>query len=270
MSTTYIPNTNVRALVLDPKPGKDFVPLYENNAASSQVLLSVNAGTSNTGCEFAVGLGGINGSFATALHNAGQDETLYQNLHKNLYLKSGITDSAFEDSFRPADPVQFLLVQKPKTSSLQPKPGITPFYDGTAFVDIFRDKEFPNGMPVNYGMLYLMPPKRSNYSNDADFLTAVEVASETIVAAVESYNAMIVNDGLKLNKIEVIRMCLFSGAIYAGGVAQDKIALSNLSGLEKGWSGINPTVAAVEFENSFDRSSNQNVFRAIISHLTTK
>jgi hypothetical protein len=267
--TYYIPNTNVEAKVLDPNPMNSFVSLYLNNGDTNngKYVGSVNAGTSNAGQVFVVGLGGINGAFKSVLKKT-QDTDAYETIHMNMYKASGSNRSEFSSKFTVNDPVQFSFMLKP-----DPKFSL-PQYDGIVFIDVFNPKQFPNGNAQNYSMLYLVPPNRAYYPDEKGFLDAVEATCITLVEALNEYNSKHAAPGnsLKLKPIEDIRMCLFSGGIYRGGTPQDDVAAHNLLGLEAGFKTVGSTqnqVSQVEFENSFDNSTLQNVFESLKSKLST-
>lgn len=270
MKTYYIPNTNVEAQVIDPPSGSDYVSIFlgSGEQGNGKNIGSVNAGTSNYMQVFAVGLGGINASFANALSKAGQAAYEYQQIHQNLYDAAGKGLTAFESKFSAKDPVQFSLMLKPDPSFNLPK------YDGIVFIDVFNAKQSPHGNNLNYSMIYLVPPDHTNYPDEASFLKAVEASCITLVKALDTYNTKhaISGNTLGLETIENIRMCLFSGSIYRGPYAQDDVALNNLSGLEKGLSRLGPkqtSITKVDFENSYDQTTKQNVFRVIQKKLST-
>ena len=270
MSTYYIPNTQVEAQVIDPPSGSDHVPLFlgYGDKADGKFLGSVNAGTSNSGSVFKVGLGGINGGFKAALLKAGQKTDEYQQIHQDLYDAAGKAQTSYKSEFTANNPVRFSLMLKPDPSYN------LPYYDGIVFIDAFNMTQLPHQNFLNQSMIYLVPPDYSNYADDASFLVAIEASCITIVKALDMYNTSYAYSGNAsgLDTIENIRMCLFSGGIYRGAATQDKVALHNLAGLEKGLAGTagnSTTVSKVTFENSFDPGTNQNVFRVIQGKLST-
>lgn len=271
MATYYIPNTSVQAVVIDPNPLDSYVSLFleHGETGNGKNSGSVNAGTSNDGSVFAVGLGGINGAFANSLKKAGQDTDAYQQIHQNLYKAAGDKLSAFNSKFGSDDPVQFSLIQKPD-------PGFKlPNYDGIVFIDIFNSGQLPANNNLNYSMVYVVPPNRSNYTDDKTFFNAIEATCITIVEALSLYNTKhaIPGNALALKAIENIRMCLFSGSIYRGTAPQSGVADHNLKGLEHGFTsphGKKSSIALVNFENSYDSQTRQNVFESIKSKLSTK
>ncbi len=270
MNTNYIPNTSVEAEVIDHPVGNDYVSLYlqANETGNSKNVASVNAGTSNPGEVFSVGLGGINGSFAKALRKAGQDAAAYQNLHQAIYDAAGTNLSGIQNSFAATDPIRFSLMLKPDPSFNLPQ------YDGIVFIDVFNVNQLPKGNPLNYSMIYLVPPQASYYPDDAAFQSAVEASCITILKALEIYNTIyaVTNNINGLETIEDVRMCLFSGGYYRGAATQDSVALSNLKGLEKGILALNKAASAnwkIYFENSFDNKTQQDVFRVIQAKLAT-
>lgn len=271
MNTYYIPNTNVEAQVIDPPTGSDYVSLFLHAGEKGNGLDvgSVNAGTSNGSYVFAVGLGGINGSFKRALVKAGQTTDDYQQIHQNLYNVAGKRLTASESKFSNDDPVQFSLMLKPDPSFNLPK------YDGIVFIDVFNSKQLPHSNSLNSSMIYLVPPDHTNYSDQASFFKAIEASCITIVKALDIYNTKHATPGnvLNLKAIKNIRMCLFSGGIYRGSAEQDDVASHNLAGLEQGISSLGPkqdSIVKIDFENSYDQSTRQNVFRVIQGKLTNK
>ena len=268
--TYYIPNTKVEAQVINPPSGTDHVPLFlgYGDRGDRKFLGSVNAGTSNIGSVFKVGLGGINGGFKAALLKAGQTTADYQQLHQDLYDAAGKGQTSFKSDYKAVDPVRFSLMLKPDPSYNLPS------YDGIVFVDAFNLTQMPHQNFLNQSMIYLVPPEYSNYADEAAFLAAVEASCVTITQAVNMYNTTHAFSGnvAGLDTIENIRMCLFSGGIYRGAATQDQVALHNLAGLEKGLTGSAgkpTTITKVTFENSFDTRTNQNVFRIIQGKLST-
>ena len=247
MSTLYIPQTDVRAEVIDPPSGSDFVSLFlkQHETGNGKYTASVNAGTSNTGSVFAVGLGGINGAFASSLSSAGQDTSQYQGIHQHLY-DTATALSAYKADFDSNAPVRFSLMLKP-----DPSHGL-PGYDGIVFIDVFKTDEVPNQNALNSAMIYVVPPASSNYSDENAFLTAIEASCQTISDAVGSYNGTyaVPGNSYKLDPIGNIRMCLFSGGIYRGSASVSDVALHNLKGLEKGLSKTSTGIDCVGFENS--------------------
>lgn len=267
MTTYYIPNSKVKAQIIDPDPKDGYVSLFQlclpsNNEENSS---SVNAGTSDNGAVFAVGLGGINGAFATALTQAGQDTSLYQKFHQSLYdMVRGGKLTASVSTFKATDPLQFLMVQKPAPQHHLPK------FDGVVFIDVFNTHQLPHDNPHNASMIYVVPPNRINYPTDAAFYQAINVSSMTIIEAVNGYNSKhaVFGNSLNLEPINNIRMCLFSGSIYRGNASQEKVAFSNLLGLERGLIGVGQnSLAEVSFENSYDKNTHKNVFESIRSKL---
>jgi hypothetical protein len=247
METYYIPNTKVYAEIVKHSGQYASLFLASGEVGNNKNIGSVNAGTSNAGHVFAVGLGGINIAFEHSLKAANQNTHLYQTIHKQLFDAAGTNLSEVSSNFSPNDPVQFSLIQKPDASYNLPQ------YDGIVFVDIFNAKQIPHHNDLNYSMIYVVPPNRSNYHDDASFFEAIEATCITIVTALDSYNSKYAVSGnsLGLMPINNIRMCLFSGEIYAGGTSPLDVAKHNLKGLEIGLSGSmnsNSTIDLVEFE----------------------
>jgi hypothetical protein len=269
--TYYIPGTKTEANVIDPNPMNSFVSLFlkNNETGNNKNSGSVNAGTSNVGEVFAVGLGGINGAFAKSLQGAGQHTDAYQQIHQNVYDSlSGTQLSGFNSTFAANDPIIFSMIQKPDPSFNLPQ------YDGIVFIDIFNPAQFPNQNLLNYSMIYVVPPNRSNYATDNDFMKAIEVSCVTIIQALSLYNTKhaVAGNPSGLKPVNNIRMCLFSGGIYRGGASQNDVANHNLVGLVNGLTsseGKLSDVTLVDFENSYDNSTRQNVFESIKSKLST-
>ncbi len=268
MSRQYIPNTSVEAVIIDPVPMNGYVDIFLHAGQTNNNLNqgSVNAGTSNYGDVFAVGLKGINGAFASKLSNhAGQDVSLYKSLHQSLYNNAGKALSAYQDSFSNSDPIQFSLLLKP------PKSFNLAQYDGIVFIDVFNANQLPYGNDLNYAMLYVVPPLASHYSLQADFLHAIEKTNITLVNAINLYNNKHAAPGnaLGLAPIKDIRMCLFSGGYYRGNATIDQVALHNLRGLESAFSSGTTEINTVYCENSYDDHTlpGQNVFRALKGQL---
>lgn len=244
----FIPNSNVEAVILPQSGGYASLFMSQHDQGNGHNMASVNAGTSNAGYVFAVGLGGINLAIDRALTSSGQNTARYQAIHQALYDESGNDTTASKDGFTTTDPVQFVLMVKPDPAAALPK------YDGIIFIDVFQKGQFPHQNQLNYGMVYVTPPNNqkyaSNYANDSDFLKAVVVTSATVVAAVDLYNSKFANPGNAngLEIIETIRMCLFSGEIYRGGADQNDVAESNIKGLSSALAQGNSQIKTVEFE----------------------
>jgi hypothetical protein len=233
------------------------------------VLGSVNAGTSNAGSVFAVGLGGINGGFKKALEDAGQNAKAYKPMHQDLY---NATSQGFGTTGQYQDPSYPALF----SCILKPDPKFHLFeYDGIVFVDVFTKKTYPNQNESNYAMIYVIPPNFDNYHGQQDFLDAVSTTNETLIKCVVEYNKYIVQghpETSDLKPINTIRMCLFSGGWYRGSATVDEVANANLKGLELGIQN-NPMasqfIELIEFENSYSADAGHGAFTAIESNLAT-
>lgn len=248
MSTYFIPGTTVAAELLQPVPPSTFVSLFlgATETGNGNYSGSVNAGTSNAGSVFAVGLGGINGAFASSLGKAGQNTDAYQGIHDNLFHQAGSGLQAFSSNYTATDPVCFSLLQKPDPSFNLPG------YDGIVFIDIFNPAQLPAGNSLNSAMLYVVPPASSNYPDIPSFLAAVKATNITLIKALAAYNSGHAGAGTNLQPIGNIRMCLFSGGIYKGYASADDVAKNNLLGLSSGLTatGItnNAGISLVQFE----------------------
>lgn len=244
----FIPNTNVEAVILPQSGGYASLFMSQHDQGNGQNMASVNAGTSNAGSVFAVGLGGINLAIDRALTSSGQNTSRYQAIHQALYDESGNDTTASKDGLTTTDPVQFVLMVKPDPAAALPK------YDGIIFIDVFQSGQFPHKNPRNYAMVYVTPPNNqayaSNYANNSDFLKAVEVTSITIVEAVDLYNSKyaFTGNGKGLEVIETIRMCLFSGEIYRGDADKDDVIKFNIKGLSSALASGHSLIKSVEFE----------------------
>ena len=249
MSTYTIPKTSVEATILPLDPVTGFAALFlsGHETGNGKYMASVNAGTSNSGSVFKVGVGGINLGFKTALSHAGQATDLYMSIHQGLYDSLTGTDlSTARTDFTDTDPVILSLIQKP-----DPTAGL-PQYDGIVFIDVFNPKQYPKGNKLNYAMVYVVPPDASNYSDGPSFMHAIKTTSETIIKALNAYNTQYA-DGSEYMKIEDIRMCLYSGEIYRGPYPKTDVAENNIAGLSSGIqalkaSGGSEEFALVEFE----------------------
>lgn len=264
MTTGFIPGTMVKATIIDPAQPKGLIPLFWGSAdkGDGEMMSSVNAGTSNTGSVFAVGLGGINGAFDRTLRKAGQKTDHYQAIHQALYTQVGDDLSGAQTKFDEEAPIRFSLIQKPEPDFKLPD------YEGIVFVDVFKPDLVPNGNALNCSMLYLVPPDSSNYKDESSFLSAIEASCKTIIAAIELYNTVYAkaDNYLELSRISILRICLFSGGIYRGYASQDHVATSNLKGLAAALT-KETTLSGIEFENSYDDTTGQYVFQAIKNSL---
>lgn len=271
MSTYLIPNTAVEAKIIEPRSGYASIFLGYGTTENDSMMASVNAGTSNFGSVFAVGLGGINGSFARKLTSTGQDCTKYQTIHQSIFDSAGDNVSGFQNKFGDGSPIIFSLMLKPDPVFNLPK------YDGIVFIDIFESSQLPNQNARNYAMVYLVPPNSSNYKDNDSFLKAVEASNVNILMALSMYNETYASAGneLGLKEIQTLRMCLFSGGIYRGNsITIPEVAKHNLRGLELGvnkfCSNANK-IQLVEFENSHEHGAveKQKVFQSIVDKLST-
>ena len=127
---------------------------------------SVNAGTSYTGSLFEMGQEGMTGAFygILSVQQNFVGKHPYQKIHKTLHRLAENNETAFIDDFDSDFGVQFALVQKPPidTACID--------FDGTVFVDVFKDHLRPYQIDANYAMIYVVPPLADLYSTPNDFL----------------------------------------------------------------------------------------------------
>ena len=212
--------SNLKYTFLGSKPGSHhcFSPIFLDSSTNSKVMGTVNAGNSDSNGLW-VGGGGINGQFEKELNPTQASKiNRYRILHQDLFGKAGNggqTSFGASDLNASTDPVQFMMVK------LRPDdPAWTGDYDGTVFVDVFNSGEVPAGNAKNYAMIYIAPPNGSRMDatgnpaySKAAFLQAVKLTAKNILDALTHYNAQYAGSN-GLEKIEVLRICAFSGGIY--------------------------------------------------------
>ena len=120
-------------------------------------------------------------------------------------------------------------------------------------VAVYEYDEKPNGVDKNSVMVYVFPPKRQNYSNEADFLEAVKLTASNIIAAYNYYAEMMMQAG---RQVPVLRMNAFSSDRYSGGVPKDRVVKSIVSGVKEKCEGLHQNgmlkISVIQFSASFD------------------
>lgn len=214
-----VPGTQVQVTFLPPPP-----QLYYPAQETGLTLASVNAGNSDG---LWVGGGGLNKAFGELLSadDTGQHTAQYGPLHKALIAKADASGEVF-DSYPAGNPVSFCYARTIKVTSA------AGWYDGVCFLDVFGSAVVPHGNVKNAAMLYVAPPKDTNYADADAFLKAIGETAEHIVATVAAYNTNVAAQH-QLPAIEALRMCLYSSGIYNRklNVSRHRIARAIYAGL---------------------------------------
>lgn len=217
-------------LVFMPNPGPgNFTPLYDHD--QTKLSASINAGDVG----LYVGGGTINGAFGLKLRSAGQQVDKYQDLHQMILKKSPL--QRYNSAENINDYPEFLS----KTLLLQDNQGGQ--NQGTVFLHIFKEPYFPMNNPKNNAMIYVVPPngKISNVDGPT-FLKRVKKTATNIGRMVSDYNL------LNSQKIEKIRVCLFSGEAYRHkSTSKIEVAKNILTGL------IESTGVPITYEFAYDQ-----------------
>ncbi len=212
---------------------------------------SVNAGTSYSGSLFEVGQEGMTGAFYGIL-SAQQGfvgRHPYQKVHKYLHRIAGEKQTAIMDTTEPDSPEKFAMVNKPDPSSACID------FDGIVFIDVFKNDLHPYQVESNYAMIYVVPPMGDLYSTPTDFLHAVEATAENIVRTVMLYNQQYTGakspNSLHLEKINTIRVCLFSGGYFnTWHLSHDQLATYIYQGIASELHSKNTSIQCIQFENN--------------------
>ncbi|KOF04343.1 hypothetical protein OB69_02170 [Roseivirga seohaensis subsp. aquiponti] len=253
MIINKFPGTHITAELLNPKHSNFCEVFYENPPLQPEVVMgSVNAGTSYTGSLFVMGQEGMTGAFygILSVQQNFVGKHPYQKIHKTLHRLAENKETAHIDNFDSDFGVQFALVQKPPldTACID--------FDGTVFVDIFKDHLRPYQIDANYAMIYVVPPLADLYSTPNDFLNAIEDTAENIIRAVMYYNKNFTLEkspnSLNLKPINTIRVCLFStGYFNTFQMSHDQIASYIYHGIASQLHSAETYITNVQFENNY-------------------
>eukprot|EP00923_Selenidium_pygospionis_P048763 GHVN01083793.1.p2 GENE.GHVN01083793.1~~GHVN01083793.1.p2 ORF type:complete len:386 (+),score=78.44 GHVN01083793.1:3922-5079(+) len=212
-----------------------FTPVYDEQPKDTFASLNAGSGT------LSVGGDGINGAFAKILGDQQHDVPKYEEVHKKLLAK------AIQASKDATEKDRTMLVE-----SDEPHPDLKASYcrvcpklksgdgsTGAVFVDIFNDTKRPH-MANNYAMIMVVAPNGSDYSSPEGFLSAVEETGVNLMTTFCDFNGMVKRSKssapLTLKRINVVRVCLFSGGEHKHKDAtKSQVAHSILSGLSKGY-----------------------------------
>eukprot|EP01068_Selenidium_serpulae_P008435 Selendium_serpulae@DN4986_c0_g1_i1.p1 len=225
-----------------PKPTEPatFTAVYDE--APKDTFASLCSGDSS----LSVGGGGINEAFASVLKGAEQDVSKYETMHKALLKKALAEASESSENKERSMLTEATEDLHPdlKASYCRPCPGIKSGDDstGSVFIDIFNDSKKPyqvNNMN-NYAMIYVVSPKGSAFEKVEDFLDAVRKSAVNLMTAFCDFNGMVKraksNSAVAHKRINVIRICLFSGGSNIHSKAEKKdVALAILQGLSNGY-----------------------------------
>lgn len=222
-----------------PKPTEPtkFTAVYDE--APKDTFASLCSGDASLG----VGNGGISEAFADVLRNAEQDVSKYEAVHKALLKKALAEASENAENKERTMLIEATGETHPdlKTSYCRTCPGIKSEdgSTGAVFIDIFDDGKKPF-QANNYAMIYVVAPKGSDFDTVEDFLEAVRKTAVNLMTAFCDFNGMVKrsksNAPLPLKRINVIRVCLFSGGSNIHPKAEKKdVAYAILQGLSKGY-----------------------------------
>lgn len=253
MIVNKFPGTQVTAELLNPRHSDFCAVFYESAPIETNVVMgSVNAGTSYTGSLFEMGQEGMTGAFygILSVQQNFVGKHPYQRIHKTLHRMADGKDSAHQDSFDNDMGVQFALVQN------SPEDSACIDFDGTVFVDVFKDNLRPYQIDANYAMIYVVPPLADLYSTPNDFLNAIEDTAENIVRAVMNYNQNFTGknspNSLHLKPLNTIRVCLFSGGYFnTFQLSHDQIALRIYYGIANQLHSAETFITNIQFENNY-------------------
>lgn len=274
MASFKIPGTQVAARILQPDHPPFCEIFYQNSPADSSIMGSVNAGTSYSGSLFEVSLDGIIGAFYGILsvqqNFVGRHP--YQKVHKELFMQAGEAQNLASYDLDTDSPVQFAMMQR------QPEGSPCVDYDGTVFIDVFKDHLRPYQVDANYAMIYVVPPLGDLYDSPDDFIRAVEATAENMVLAVMTYNKECAGlnspGGLQLFPINTIRTCLFSGGYFnTFQLKHERIATAIFQGITNALYSRDTSIRNIDFENNFyeeglkDEGKGKQEFDAILSLL---
>lgn len=253
MIINKFPGTQVSAELINPRVSQFCDIFFEADPSDqSTVMGSVNAGTSYSGSLFEMGQEGMTGAFygILSVQQNFVGKHPYQKIHNLIHRLSAENDVHTLDSFEYESPVQFSLISKPSEHT----PCID--YDGTVFIDVFKDDLRPYQINANYAMIYVVPPLADLYSTTNDFLNAIKATSENIIKAVMTYNKGFTGpkspNGLNLKKINTIRVCLFSGGYFNSfQLSHDQIATYIYQGIANELHSKETSITTIQFENNY-------------------
>lgn len=253
MIVNKFPGTNITAELLNPRHS-DFCPVFYETAPieTNLTMGSVNAGTSYTGSLFEMGQEGMTGAFygILSVQQNFVGKHPYQKLHKTLHRLGKDKDSAYQAGFDSDMGVQFALVQN------QPSHTACVDFDGTVFVDIFKNHLRPYQIDANYAMIYVVPPLADLYGTPNEFLNAIEDTAENIIRAVMNYNRNFTGDkspnSFDLKPLNTIRVCLFSAGYFnTFQISHDQIASYIYHGIASQLHSAETYITNVQFENNY-------------------
>uniref|UniRef100_UPI00404713B1 hypothetical protein n=1 Tax=Roseivirga sp. TaxID=1964215 RepID=UPI00404713B1 len=253
MIINKFPGTQVSAELINPRVSQFCEIFFETEPSDQNIVMgSVNAGTSYSGSLFEMGQEGMTGAFygILSVQQNFVGKHPYQKIHNLIHRLSAENDVHTLDSFEYESPVQFSLISKPSEHT----PCID--YDGTVFIDVFKDDLRPYQINANYAMIYVVPPLADLYSTTNDFLNAIKATSENIIKAVMTYNKGFTGpkspNGLNLKKINTIRVCLFSGGYFNSfQLSHDQIATYIYQGIANELHSKETSITTIQFENNY-------------------
>eukprot|EP00923_Selenidium_pygospionis_P007965 GHVN01013513.1.p1 GENE.GHVN01013513.1~~GHVN01013513.1.p1 ORF type:complete len:383 (+),score=52.02 GHVN01013513.1:74-1222(+) len=215
-----------------------FTPVYDDQPKDT--FASLNSG--DTSLE--VGGQGINGAFAKVLTEHQQDVSKYAAVHKEVLAKAVQANKELSESDRAVlQEADNIKERHPDLKacycrvcpSLKSEDGSS----GAVFISVFDDAKRPHHSN-NYAMITVISPKGADYASGEDFLAAVEGTAVNLMTAFCDFNGMVKrsksSSPLALKRINVIRVCLFSGGEHRhADVTKTQVAHSIISGLSKGY-----------------------------------
>ncbi|KAK2195468.1 Alba-like domain superfamily [Babesia duncani] len=108
--------------------------------------------------------------------------------------------------------------------------------EGLVFICIFKHK-YPGNDANNMGFVYVVAPNGKNYSNEADFYTAMHETGENFMTALCDYNGIVKRGGSKtMQWMTTCRVCLVGGGanIHPKG-SKLEVAKNLLNGIAEGY-----------------------------------
>ncbi|PJE79492.1 hypothetical protein CI610_01528 [invertebrate metagenome] len=108
---------------------------------------------------------------------------------------------------------------------------------GSVFIDVFKDECCPHGDKNNRCMVYVVPPKGSDFKNKTDYLDAVEQTAENMVKAINEHNEQMRAAHRSDLELPILRLCGFSaGQFIKPGVRPQEVHARISAGVDSGLS----------------------------------
>lgn len=223
---SFCPNTQEGCTpVYDESPKDTFASL---NTCDSDLTLSEN---------------GISGAFRSQLESCQHELSNYETVHKALLsraLQAEQDGSKERTMLHEADSIKTMHPDlKASYCRVCSDPKATHQSEGAVFIDIFDEAKRPHHAN-NYAMISVVAPKGSDYTTAADFLASVERAAVNLMTSFCDFNGMVKrsksSSALSLKRINVVRVCLFSGSQSRHkDASKTDVANAIITGLSKGY-----------------------------------